>query len=87
LQYSLADEKTDKGSSSESFFVNQVGYEHEVCYSKSGDFEVENRIFEIGGRNKNSNQIKGIDDAWIVHEDLVTGTGKHIPLWVFGFLY
>lgn len=87
LQFALADADADKGSSRESFFVNQVGYQHEVSYSKSGDFNVDDRVFEIGGRNKSTRQIRGIEDAYIVHDDLEIGTGKHIPLWIFGFLY
>jgi hypothetical protein len=87
LQFALADEDADKGSSRESFFVNQVGYEHEVSYSKTGDFRVDDRVFEIGGRNMSTQQIRGLEQAYIVHDDLEIGTGNRIPLWVFGFLY
>ena len=44
-------------------------------------------IFELGGRNKDFSQIEGIDDAYVVANEIELGVGKKIPLWMFGFLY
>ena len=59
-----------------------------VHYSRIGDFEVEGRVFEIGGRNKSLKQIgENPDRAYLVKDDILYG-GKHeIPLYLFGFLY
>ncbi|MDQ1350849.1 MAG: 14 protein, partial [Acidobacteriota bacterium] len=32
-------------------------------------------------------QVKGIDNAFLAVDDIETGIGKKIPLWLFGFLY
>jgi len=53
-----------------------------------GDFLVNGKFtFEIGGRNKGSAQIKGIDNAFIAVDETEAGFGAKIPLWLFGFLY
>lgn len=78
----------NEGNERETFFANQVGLKHVLEYSDKGDFLVDHRyIFEIGGKNKNGNQIVGIDKAYIVADDIELGLGNKIPLWLFGFLY
>jgi hypothetical protein len=65
-----------------------LSYQHTLNYPKGGDFMVDERyIFEVGGRSKSNKQIKHLDEAWIVSDDLEIGTGRKIPLWLFGFLY
>ena len=44
-------------------------------------------IFEIGGKNKTSGQIKDEKNAFIVSDDILSGSYNKIPLWLFGFLY
>ncbi len=44
-------------------------------------------LFEIGGRNKGFEQIKGIPNSYLAIDDIEIGIGKKIPLWLFGFLY
>ncbi len=44
-------------------------------------------LFEIGGQGKRFTQIKDIPDSYIAADDLETGYGNKIPLWLFGFLY
>jgi uncharacterized protein len=78
----------NQGNERETFFANQVGLKHVLEYSDKGDFLVNHRyIFEIAGKNKNGNQIEGIDKAYIVADDIELGLGNKIPLWLFGFLY
>jgi hypothetical protein len=56
--------------------------------SKVGDFFVDDRyIFEIGGKNKGFRQIKNAPNSFLAIDDIEMGTGKKIPLWLFGFLY
>ena len=47
----------------------------------------EKYVFEIGGKNKDFNQIKNIENSFLALDDIEYGYNKKIPLWVFGFLY
>ena len=74
--------------SSQTYFVNQLREKHLVNISRQGDFLVDNHyIFEIGGKNKPGKQILGLDNRFIVHNDIEIGYRNFIPLWLFGFLY
>jgi hypothetical protein len=66
--------------------IKNAGYH--LFYSKKGDYEVEDYIFEIGGKNKGVKQIKQVGDkAYLVKDDILYGSKKEIPLYLFGFLY
>ena len=52
-----------------------------------GDLTVNGYTFEIGGKNKTKKQIKNIENAFIVKDDIEIGDKNIIPLWLFGFLY
>jgi hypothetical protein len=55
---------------------------------KSGDFIIDEKFtFEIGGKDKNIKQIKHVEDAYIVVDDIEIGIDNKIPLWLFGFIY
>jgi hypothetical protein len=43
--------------------------------------------FEVEGAKKGFEQIKDIKDSFVVADDIETGFGSKIPLWLFGFLY
>ena len=58
---------------------------YHVFFSKQGDIECDNSIFEIGGKNKTSTQLKG-KKGYIIKDDLLIGDPKTIPLYLFGFL-
>lgn len=77
------------GTIREIFFIKMIKNSGEKIYfSKTGDFEVENRIFEIGGKGKSKKQIKDrLDDAFLVKDDILYGSKYEIPLYLFGFLY
>ena len=55
--------------------------------SAKSDFQVNQYTFEIGGRKKGNAQIAGIENAFVVKDDIEYGFGNTIPLWQFGFLY
>jgi predicted AAA+ superfamily ATPase len=65
--------------------LQNAGYH--VYFSNKGDIECDNIIFEIGGKNKDNEQIRGVDNSFLVKDDLLSGSAKTIPLYLFGFLY
>ena len=88
LMYALGMNNTEKGTIRETFFYNQLSFKERIVYSKIGDFKVnENDIFEIGEKNKGKKQIAGIENAFIISDDIEIGFGKKIPLWLFGLMY
>jgi len=88
LAYTLAENNTDIGSMRETFFLNQLSYNHMIEYPNSGDFWVDKKfLFEIGGKGKSGKQIKEASNAYIAADDIEYGFGNKIPLWQFGMLY
>lgn len=81
--------QADIGALRETFFVNQIrSANHTVYLAKRGDFIVDEAItVEIGGKNKTSKQVAGIENAYIVKDDIEYAFQNHIPLWMFGLLY
>ena len=76
------------GTRRETFFLNQVGAVAEVVMPQKGDFKVNgNRLFEVGGESKTFDQIANIPESYLVIDDIETGFGNRIPLWMFGMLY
>lgn len=86
---------SNKGNMRETFFLNQLSCYYSILSngksiyaSKKGDFICEEKyIFEVGGKNKDFNQIKNIDNSYLAIDDIEVGYNKKIPLWLFGFLY
>lgn len=88
LGFALALDSTNTGNARETYFANQLSYAHQLSYTETGDFWVDKKyIFEIGGKHKKAKQIENQVNAYIVADDLELGSGNHIPLWLFGFLY
>ena len=88
LAFALSGDKPDKGNLRETFFFNQLSHAHSVRQSKAADFLVDGTYtFEVGGKNKSQKQIDGLPDAYVVKDDIESGIGSTVPLWVFGFLY
>ena len=76
------------GTLRESFFASQVSVMSSIYYVDKGDFLVDEKYtIEIGGKNKSFNQIKDIENSYVVSDDIEIGFGNKIPLWLFGFLY
>ncbi len=81
----------------ELFFVNQLRnafsthpalIDATVELTDRGDFFVKSAYtFEIRGKSKTYDQIKDIGNSFIAADDIETGFGNKIPLWLFGFLY
>ena len=88
LMMAIPGSSADIGSLRETFFYNQVSYNHQINYADKGDFIVDNHfVFEVGGKNKGIGQISGIDNSFMVLDNIETGNRNEIPLWLFGFLY
>jgi hypothetical protein len=88
LIYNLAENIPNLGNIRETFFLNQTEKTHQVNASKQSDFIIDNKYtFETGGINKSQKQIIGIENAFIVKDNIEIGSDNIIPLWLFGFLY
>lgn len=58
---------------------------YHVFYSKQGDIECDNSIFEIGGKSKTPAQLRG-EEGYLIKDGILIGDKKTIPLYLFGFL-
>jgi predicted AAA+ superfamily ATPase len=88
LIYVLANDKAEIGAVRETFFANQMKHNYELHLAEQGDFLVNKTYtFEVGGKNKTTKQIKGIENAYLVRDDMEVGGMNVIPLYLFGFLY
>lgn len=68
----------------QTFFYNQVGYQHEIKNSQKADFKVEGKYhFTIG----NKYAVPVDDESYAAANMIELGSGRIIPLWLFGFLY
>ena len=88
LVNSLGDPHVDAGTIRETFFFNQVRLKHTICSSRESDFLVDEKYtFEVGGKSKKQRQILGLDNAFVVKDNIETGYANVIPLWMFGLMY
>jgi len=76
------------GNIRETFFISMVYKKHIINYVDKGDFLLDEKYtFEIGGKNKNFEQIKDVPNSYVVADDIEIGFNHKIPLFLFGFLY
>ncbi len=89
LLYALSYSDVNIGTLRETFAVSQLCIGHTVEYSKKhGDFCINGKqVFEVGGKDKNFTQIAGVQDSYVLADDIETPLGRKLPLWVVGFLY
>ena len=81
-------EKPDIGNVRETFVLNQLlNAGLNVNSPVEGDFIADGLTIEVGGKGKNRNQVKHLDNYMIASDDLETGLGNKAPVWLFGFLY
>lgn len=86
--YAISSESPEKGTVRETFFFNSVSEKNKVQMPGDGDFLVNGHfLFEVGGKNKDFNQIKSGKNAYLACDEIEQGAGAKIPLWLFGFLY
>jgi predicted AAA+ superfamily ATPase len=78
----------DTGSIRETFFANQLSVGHTVQSHNKGDFTLDQKyVVEVGGRNKKTVQLEGVENSFFAIDGIPVGFGKRIPLYLFGLLY
>lgn len=87
LSYVLAEVEPEIGNVRETIFYALTSVLFKVSSSKVSDFKINEYTFEVGGKNKKQKQIQGIDNAFVVKDDIESGYLNVIPLWEFGLLY
>ncbi len=86
ILYSYAnkiDLELDIGVVRETYFVNCF---NNIFYSDIGDFIVDNKFFEVGGKNKSFSQVKDLENSYLAIDIDFTSNDKKIPLWLFSFI-
>lgn len=87
ILYSLTN-KVDTGTWRETFFTAQLSNVGSVSLARKGDFIIDGKyLFEVGGPNKKFDQIADLPDSYLAIDNIETGFGSRIPLWMFGLLY
>lgn len=87
LVYILGGENANKGNIRETFFINQCRMHYQIVSSNVADFKIEDKDFEIGGKNKGLKQIETAENGFLVKDDIESGFFNTIPLWHFGLMY
>ncbi|OFY96409.1 MAG: AAA family ATPase [Bacteroidetes bacterium RIFCSPLOWO2_12_FULL_31_6] len=88
LNYAISSENVNVGNIRETFFIQHLNGLHQLSLPENGDFLVDDTYtFEVGGKNKSQKQITGINNAFLVKDDLEISVMNHIPLWLFGLIY
>ena len=84
LMYAIDPENINNKALRQTFFYNQVGYQHIVKSSAKADFKVNELVhFSVGNK-----YTVPIDNESFAAADMIElGSGRIIPLWLFGFLY
>ncbi len=84
----LSQSDVNIGTLRETFFTNQLNTKHTTTLSAKGDFIIDDTyLFEVGGASKSFKQIAGIENSFLVLDEMQMGINNKIPLWMFGFLY
>lgn len=87
LTYAISENTPEIGNIRETVFITSVKPKYDVTSSSISDFKIGKYTFEVGGKNKKQKQIQGIENAFIVKDDIEYGHHNIIPLWAFGLLY
>ena len=87
LSYALSDSEPETGNVRETIFLALTKVNHTVVASKESDFRIGKYTFEVGGKSKKQYQIRDLEDAFIVKDDIEYGYSNILPLWAFGLLY
>jgi len=76
-----------EGTLRETFFANQLSVNASVTVPEKGDFHVNGKNFEIGGKNKKKHQLEDNENSFFALDNIENGFKNTIPLYLFGFLY
>lgn len=76
------------GTVRESFVAAMLSSIGRVQAATEGDFLLDHTfLFEVGGKGKGFSQIADKPNSYVIADDLESGFGNKIPMWMFGFLY
>jgi len=76
------------GQMRETFFINQLKGVAKITAGVVGDFTIDGKHhFEVGGKGKTFRQLQGVENGYVVADQIEIGHGNKIPLYLFGFLY
>lgn len=82
-----APEPPNPGALRETFLLASLPTNTPVCAAPQGDFLIDGKFtIEVGGPRKDSRQIENVPHAYLAIDDIEHGSGKRIPLWLFGLL-
>lgn len=87
LMMVLSGDTVNIGNLRETFFYNQLRVSYDIISSRISDFRIGDVTFEIGGKNKSQRQIRNINNAYIVKDDIEIKYNNIIPLYLFGLTY
>lgn len=87
LAYALSEETPDVGNIRETVFLSLLMPTQTITSSSVADFTIDGRTFEVGGKNKKQKQIRDVNNAYVVKDDIEYGHHNTIPLWAFGLIY
>ncbi len=76
------------GTVRESYVASMLSYAGKLFAASEGDFLLDRHyIFEVGGKGKGFSQIADKPDSFVIADNIETGVGNKIPMWLLGFLY
>lgn len=84
LMYAIDPANISNNTLRQTFFYNQLGYQHQVKSSGKAVFKV-NDLYHFSIGNKYTVPVD--DDSYAAADMIELGSGRIIPLWLFGFLY
>lgn len=87
LAYAISDRSPEIGNIRECVFFAMMKTTQEVTSSSIADFHIGKYMFEVGGKGKGQKQIEGVENAFIIKDDIEYGYKNIIPLWAFGMTY
>ena len=87
LMYAIAGGNTDIGNERETAFYTLTRVTEPVTTSSVSDFQIGDYTFEVGGQKKGRKQIKDVQNAFVVRDDIEFGSNGIVPLWAFGLMY
>lgn len=76
------------GTMRESFVASMLSWAGTLYAAKGGDFLLDRRyLFEVGGKGKGFSQIADKPNSFVIADNIETGIGNKIPMWLLGFIY
>lgn len=76
------------GTVRESFAASMLSAAGKLYGADRGDFLLDKEyLFEVGGAGKGFSQIADSPNSYVLADNIESGMGNKIPLWLLGFLY